>query len=175
MWCVGPHSVSTESLFPSAISVLELERGVLQIQRRDATQGARLRTWLAEQVLPALDDRVLPADMAVALRCAAMDAPNPRAERDSLIAATALVHGLTLVTRNVADSSAGGLALLNPGSPAADRARSPPISGMVAARVGAVGRSVKYAGPLPDPRLAPDHGKRATISQRLPHYPANPL
>lgn len=106
--------VPAESLFVSAITILELETGVLLVQRRDTKQGALLRAWLDQQVLTAFSGRVLPVDTAVALRCAALHVPDPRSERDALIAATAMVHGMTVVTRNVADFAATGAPLLNP-------------------------------------------------------------
>ena len=110
-WATGvPPSV----LFLSAITILELEIGVLRIERRDAAHGALLRGWLASHVLPAFADRILPIDTAVAQRCARLHVPAPRADRDALIAATALVHGLTVVTRNVADFEPTGVPLLNP-------------------------------------------------------------
>jgi len=98
----------------SAITILELERGVLLIERRDARQGAQLRTWLEGSILRQFQDRVLVIDTAVARRCAALHVPDQRAERDALIAATALVHGMTVVTRNVADFAATQVPLLNP-------------------------------------------------------------
>lgn len=116
-------SVSAEVLHISAITILELETGVLQVQRRDPKQGAMLRAWLDQQVLPAFSGRVLPVDTAVAQRCAALHVPDPRSERDALIAATALVHGFTVVTRNMADFAATGVALLNPWEFAAGRRR----------------------------------------------------
>ncbi len=107
-------SVSSGSLFLSAITVLELETGVLQKERSDLVQGSLLRAWLDGHVLPAFQGRVLPVDTAVALRCAKLHIPDPRAERDALIAATGLVHGMTVVTRNVSDFVAIGVSLLNP-------------------------------------------------------------
>lgn len=107
-------SVSSGSLFLSAITVLELESGVQQKERSDQAQGSLLRAWLDSHVLPAFQGRVLPVDTAVALRCAKLPISDPRAERDALIAATALVHGMTVVTRNVADFVATGVSLLNP-------------------------------------------------------------
>lgn len=100
--------------FISAITLLELEIGVLQVERRDALQGARLRAWLDTRVVPEFAERTLPIDATVALRCARLHVPDPRAERDALIAATALVHGMTVVTRNLADFGATGVPLVNP-------------------------------------------------------------
>jgi predicted nucleic acid-binding protein len=107
-------SAAAGSLYLSAITILELETGILQVERRDARQGHLLRRWFEEQVLPEFDERVLPVDTLVALRCARLHVPDRRAERDSLIAATAMVHGMTVVTRNVADFAPTGVALLNP-------------------------------------------------------------
>lgn len=109
------------SFFLSAISILEMELGALQIARRDAAQGAVLRAWIDEQVLPRFGERILAVDTAVAQRCAHLQVPDPRAERDALIAATALVHGLAVVTRNVADFELLGVALLNPWDVRADK------------------------------------------------------
>jgi toxin FitB len=102
------------SLYLSAISLLELEMGVLQIERRDVAQGMILRTWLDAHVLPTFAGRVLSVDSAVALQCARLQVPNKLSERDAMIAATALVHGMTVVTRNVADFEASGVPLINP-------------------------------------------------------------
>ena len=110
-WASG---VPASELFLSAISMLELEMGVLLVERRDAAQGVVLRSWLDKHVLPAFADRILPVDAAVARRCARLHVPDPRAERDALIAATALVRDLTVVTRNVGDFEATGVRLLNP-------------------------------------------------------------
>lgn len=108
------NSVAYGSLFISAITVLELETGVLLLERRDSAQGAILRTWMDQHVLPAFHGRILPIDDTVALRCARLHVPDPGAERDALIAATALVHGMTVVTRNLGDFRPTGVMLLNP-------------------------------------------------------------
>ena len=107
-------AIPAASVFLSAISILEIELGALLIARRDAAQGAVLRSWIDDQLLPRFEARILAVDTAVAQRCARLHVPDPRAERDALIAATAMVHGLTVVTRNVADFEPTGVALLNP-------------------------------------------------------------
>jgi len=96
----------------SAITVMEL--GILSVTRKDAAQGALLRQWMDQQVLPRFDGRVLPIDTAVAQRCAALCVPDQRSERDALIAATALVHGMTVATRDVADFAPTGVPVFNP-------------------------------------------------------------
>ena|SRR5579862_1669285 len=106
--------VEAVNLYISAITILELEIGVLQMEGRDAAQGAMLRAWMDNHVLPEFTDRVLPVDTAVAQRCARLHVPDPRSERDALIAATALVHGMTVVTRNLADFKLTGVPVLNP-------------------------------------------------------------
>lgn len=100
--------------FISAISVLELELGALRVARRDPGQGKVLKAWIHDQVLPQFNGRILAVDLAVALGCARLHVPDPRPERDALIAATALVHGMTLVTRNVPDFAGTGALTLNP-------------------------------------------------------------
>ena len=107
-------SMPAGSLYLSAITVLELEMGVLQIERRDRAQGSLMRGWLDEQVMPAFAGRILAVDAQVALRCAGLHVPNRLSERDALIAATALVHRMTVVTRNVADFAAAKVALIDP-------------------------------------------------------------
>ena len=107
-------SVDASDLFVSAITIMELELGVLSIERKDAIQGAMLRSWLEQHVLPEFSRRTLPVDTAVAQRCARLHVPDMRGERDALIAATALVHGMTVVTRNVADFKPTGVILINP-------------------------------------------------------------
>jgi hypothetical protein len=98
----------------STISILELEIGVLRIERRDAAQGALLRQWLEQWVLIQFKDRLLGVDATIARACARLHVPDPRPKRDALIAATALVHGLTVVTRDTADFEAMEAPLLNP-------------------------------------------------------------
>lgn len=105
------------SLYISVISVLELGIGILLIERRAKDQGAILRAWMDKHVLPTFSGRILTIDTAVAQRCAAFHVPNPRADRDALIAATALVHGLTVATRNVTDFEGMGVAVVNPWEP----------------------------------------------------------
>lgn len=93
---------------------MEIELGVLQMERRDAKQGEILRRWLTAHILPDFANRLLPIDDAVASYCAQLHVRASRSERDAWIAATALVHGMTVVTRNVADFAPTDVALLNP-------------------------------------------------------------
>jgi len=102
------------TLYISVISLLELEIGILLVERRDKEQGAILRAWMNRHVLPTFSGRILAIDTTVAQRCAALHVPNPRSDRDALIAATALVHGLTIATRNLADFEGMGVDALNP-------------------------------------------------------------
>lgn len=107
-------SVDATAFYLSAITLMEIELGILRIERRDPAQGARLRAWMDQRILPEFAARILPVDTAVALRCACLHVPDPRPERDAFIAATALAHGMTVVTRNVADFAPTGVPLLNP-------------------------------------------------------------
>ncbi|MDR6820192.1 putative nucleic acid-binding protein [Neorhizobium sp. 2083] len=110
-WVSGQNS---NDLFISAITILEIERGILSIQRRDAAQGSRLRGWMDSRVRPEFAERILPVDDAVATRCAHLHIPDRRNEADALIAATALVHGLTVVTHNIQDFYDTGAIVLDP-------------------------------------------------------------
>lgn len=110
-------SVNASSLYLSAITVLELELGILQLERKDTRQGGILRQWLESCVLPEFEGRVLPVDARVARCCASLHTPDPRAERDALIAATAWVHSMTVVTRNQGDFQTTGVSWLNPWHP----------------------------------------------------------
>ena len=102
------------SFYVSALTLMELEIGIQRIEGRDSEQGERLRGWMVRHVLPEFLERTLPVDASVALKCARLRMPDPRAERDALIAATAIVHGMTVVTGNRADFEATGVALINP-------------------------------------------------------------
>lgn len=108
------RAVDAGQMFVSSLTLMELEIGILRVERRDPAQGARLRAWFETRVLPEFAGRTLAVDGAVALRCARLHVPDPRSDRDALIAATALVHGLTVATRNTADFAATGVALVNP-------------------------------------------------------------
>lgn len=103
-------------LWLSVITIMEVEIGVGRVERRDRRQGAVVRRWLEQSLLPAFEGRVLPIDVSVARRAAGLHVPDPRPERDTLIAATALERDLTVVTRNVGDFTSAGVALLDPWS-----------------------------------------------------------
>ena len=107
-------TIPLANFFLSSITVLELELGALLMERKDATQGAVLRTWIDKQVLPRFEGRIFAVDVAIAQRCARLHVPDSRSERDALIAATALVHGMTVATRNVADFSPTNVRIINP-------------------------------------------------------------
>jgi predicted nucleic acid-binding protein len=107
-------SADAESFYLSALTLMEIEVGILRMERWDVAQGARLRAWMNHHILPEFAERTLPVDRAVALRAAHLHAPDPRPDRDSLIAATALVHGMIVVTRNTADFTPTGVAVMNP-------------------------------------------------------------
>lgn len=108
------ENTAAGSSWLSTITALELEIGVLRMERRDVAQGAQLRRWLEDWVLTRFKERMLDVDVTVAREGARLRVPDPRPERDALIGATALTHGLTLVTRNVGDFEPMGVALLNP-------------------------------------------------------------
>jgi predicted nucleic acid-binding protein len=108
------QTLPAASLYISVISILELQIGILLMERRDRKQGEALRAWMDAYVLPAFLGRILAIDVAVAQRCAALLVPDPRSDRDALIAATALVHGMTVVTRNVRHFQPMGVVVLNP-------------------------------------------------------------
>ena len=104
----------SRDLYISAITIFELERGILSIQRRDIEQGSRLRAWMDSRVRPEFAERILSIDEAIATRCAHLHIPDRRNEADALIAATAIVHGLVVVTRNIHDFQGTGVVLVDP-------------------------------------------------------------
>ncbi|WP_296106663.1 type II toxin-antitoxin system VapC family toxin [uncultured Agrobacterium sp.] len=111
---IGAHDA--RDLCISAITILELERGILSIRRRDIAQGSRLRAWMDGRVRPEFAERTIVIDDAVATRCAHLHISDRRNEADAIIAATALFHGLAVVTRNIQDFHGTGVVLVNPWS-----------------------------------------------------------
>jgi predicted nucleic acid-binding protein len=109
-WAAG---VAAGQLYLSAISILELEKGVMLLERRTPPQGSALRAWLGATVR-AFEGRILPFTGNTAALCATLHIPDPRPERDAMIAASALEHRMTLVTRNTSDFAHMGLQLLDP-------------------------------------------------------------
>lgn len=108
------EKVDFEFAYLSVVTIEEIEIGVLRVERRDAKSGSQLRSWLNIQVLESFRGRILPIDTLVAQKSASLLVPDPKPTRDALIAATALIHGLTVVTRNVKDFSSTGVKLYNP-------------------------------------------------------------
>lgn len=116
-WVSAQHP---SALHLSAITVLEVELGIARLARRDQYQADRVRAWLEDDLLDVFAGRILAIDVAVARQAAQLHVPDPRPERDALIAATALVHGLTVVTRNIADFAPMGVPVVNPWEPTRD-------------------------------------------------------
>jgi predicted nucleic acid-binding protein len=109
------EKVRSVELFISAITIQELEHGVLLMERSDPTQGAMLREWLDQSVTAAFKNRVIAVDERVARSAAALHVPDPAPFRDALIGATALVHEMTVVTRDLKDFRRfHGVDILNP-------------------------------------------------------------
>lgn len=108
------QSVSTSSLFISSISILEIEMGILQLERKDPKQASVYKTWLKDHVLKAFSDRILSFDTRSALKCAQLHVPDPKSERDAMIAAISIVHGFTLVSRSESDFQHINVELINP-------------------------------------------------------------
>ena len=102
-----------QRLYMSSITVLELEMGVLRMQRKDRSRGNVLRAWVGA-VFQQFDRQVLALAAETSRRCAVMHIPDAKCMRDSMIAATALQHGLALFTRNVADFEGIKITLINP-------------------------------------------------------------
>lgn len=107
-------SVDAEHLYLSAVTIMEVELGAVQIARREPARGAELRAWIDGYLLRHFAERILAFDAAAALRCAVLHVPDRRPERDAMIAATAFVHSLTVVTRNTRDFRSAGVKVLNP-------------------------------------------------------------
>ena len=110
-WRLG---VDRAALYLSVITIYELEVGVLLLQRRDARTGLVLKNWMQQSVLQAYAGRILQIDTLIAQRSAALHVPHNRPWADTMIAATALVHDMTVVTRNVGDFQSTGVNVLNP-------------------------------------------------------------
>lgn len=107
-------SVDQADMFLSVITIMEIELGIALLERRDTRQAGVLRLWLQDKVMPAFAGRILPVDTTIALRCARLHVPDTKSERDAWIAATGLVHNLTIVTRNVVDFAGTDVTLLDP-------------------------------------------------------------
>jgi toxin FitB len=110
-WAVA---VASADLYLSVITIFEIELGTRRLERKDVAQAAVLRDWIDRFVLPTFETRIVPIDRMVAQRCAGLHVPTTRSERDAMIAATALVYGMRVVTRNVADFAGTGVELVDP-------------------------------------------------------------
>ena len=108
------RTVNLNSCYLSVITIMELEMGVLSVARKDTRQGLVLGKWLEYLITISFRSRILDVDTAVARLCAASHVPDPQPDRDSLIAATAKLYGMSVVTRNTKDFSNMGVTLVNP-------------------------------------------------------------
>ena len=107
--------VDHDLAYISAITIQELELGVLLAERRDPTSGTVLRTWLDNDVFEAFDQRILPVDVRVTRLAASLHVPDPAPAGDALIGATAIANNMVLATRNARDFERfPGLEVLNP-------------------------------------------------------------
>ncbi len=102
-----------QQFYMSSVTLLELEYGIQKLEARPTPQGQAMRRWL-EQLKAAYASRILPFAAKTAVLCASLHIPNPRSERDAMIAAVALEHSFAVVTRNTKDFEGAGLALINP-------------------------------------------------------------
>lgn len=106
--------VDPDDAYLSVVTLMEIEFGAIRVEETDPVQASRLRHWLHQQIIPTFGERVLPIINATAFRCAPLHYPQPRSWRDSWIAAAALEHDLTVVTRNLKDFVGTGVAVINP-------------------------------------------------------------
>jgi predicted nucleic acid-binding protein len=107
------ESQRTADLFLSVISVGEIERGIERQRKIDQRFAATLATWL-DRVIALYGDRILPVDLQTSRRWGALSAALGNGSADLMIAAAALEHGLTVVTRNVSDFAATGVDVIDP-------------------------------------------------------------
>jgi hypothetical protein len=107
-------SVAAVPAYLSVITLLEIRCGLRRVAICDAALGARLETWYRDRLLPRFRDHLLEVDRAVAEAAAELTSGRTLPPHDALIAATARVHRLILVTRNVADFAETGVPVINP-------------------------------------------------------------
>lgn len=106
-------TLDDNDFFLSVLAIGELRRGLERIRRRDLVAAERLETWL-DGLIGTYGGQILPVTTEIADRWGRLGVPNPIPAIDGLLAATALVHDLTLVTRNEKDVASTGVSVLNP-------------------------------------------------------------
>jgi predicted nucleic acid-binding protein len=107
------ETLDPEAIVLSVLTIGEIRRGIENVRRRDPAAAKALERWL-RRLLAEHHDRILPVDLPVAEEWGRLNVPDPLPVIDALLAATAKVHGLTLVTRNVKDVARTGVELMNP-------------------------------------------------------------
>ncbi len=106
--------VDHSTIYVSSIAFMEIEIAILSMEKKNKHQGKLLRNWFDELVKPAFDGRVIAFDQAIALKCAALRVPDPHRMRNAIVAATALVHKMILVTKNEKDFIYTGVDIVSP-------------------------------------------------------------
>ncbi len=104
------------TLYLSVLTVGELQRGLSKLKRKEGVRSAKLAWWI-DDIISSFGDRILPVDLRISTTWAGISAARTLPAIDALLAATAIVHGLTLVTRNTRDVEDTGASLLNPWLP----------------------------------------------------------
>lgn len=107
------ESLDSDAIMLSVLTIGEIRRGIENVRRRDPATAKALERWL-RRLVAEHRDRILPIDLPVAEEWGRLNVPDPLPVVDALLAATAKVHGLTFVTRNVKDVARTGVELMNP-------------------------------------------------------------
>lgn len=111
------HSIKTRHTWLSVITLVEIQVGILRLERRDPASARHLADWFRDQLLPEYTNRILSLDIHAAMICAEFHIPEQSPLNDAYIAAIAKAHNLSVVTRNTRDFERFGVRLINPFEP----------------------------------------------------------